>query len=35
MTYVWESHLSSSLVNEHIRIVKILVTKAEIILVAS
>ena len=35
MTYVWKSHLSSSLVDEHIRIVKILITKAEIILVAS
>ena len=35
MTYVRESHLSSSLVNEHISIVQILVTKAEIILIAS
>ena len=35
MTYVWKSHLSSSLIDEHIRIVEILVTKAEIILVAS
>ena len=35
MTYVRESHLASSLVNENISIVQILVTKAEIILIAS